>query len=81
MPWRQLGRVPSFLPFAKGVSDLLTGNTDPYLALVSQQAEADNLTMHIKLPSLGSYANPSNFWTSWGTFIAYRGPLSGNRVL
>jgi len=29
--------VPSFLPFAKGVSDLLTGNTDPYLALVFQQ--------------------------------------------
>jgi hypothetical protein len=36
-------RLPSFLPFAKGVSHLLTGNADPYLALITRQEEADKL--------------------------------------
>jgi len=35
--------LPSFLAFAKGVSDLLTGNADPYLALIARHVEADKL--------------------------------------
>lgn len=35
--------LPSFSLFASGVSDILTGNADPSLALLSRDVEADKL--------------------------------------
>jgi len=35
--------IPSFAPFAEAVTAMLSGNPDPYLALIARDAEANDL--------------------------------------
>lgn len=42
--------LSSFSPFARRVSDLLTGNADPYLALMARDAEATEVYYAYQIP-------------------------------
>ncbi len=42
--------VPSFTLFAKRLSDLLIGNADPYLALITREPEANELYYAYQIP-------------------------------
>ena len=45
--------IPSFTPFAEAVTAMLSGNPDPYLALIARDAEANHL-YHSYQPSIVS---------------------------